>query len=128
MKQYVSNQKAMEKLGDADGLTEEKVDEVIKEFLEDVKHDQIEKKGWPKLISAYIVSKVAINAYTRILAKKYPDISVNAVHPGYVKTDINFHTGLLTVEEGARGPVMLALMPDGGPTGLLFDETEPSTF
>ncbi|GAB4861150.1 hypothetical protein Ancab_036307 [Ancistrocladus abbreviatus] len=57
----------MEKLGDADGLTEEKVDEVIKEFLVDVKHDQIEKKGWPKVSSAYIVSKVAINAYTRIL-------------------------------------------------------------
>ncbi|GAB4861147.1 hypothetical protein Ancab_036304 [Ancistrocladus abbreviatus] len=126
--QYVSNQKAMEKLGDADGLTVEKVDEVIKEFLVDVKHDQIEKKGWPKLFSAYKVSKAAINAYTRILAKKYPNISVNAVHPGYVKTDFNLNVGTVTVKEGARGPVMLALMPDGGPTGLFFDKTERSTF
>ncbi|GMH02627.1 hypothetical protein Nepgr_004466 [Nepenthes gracilis] len=126
--QYISNEKAFQKLGDIDELTEDKVDEVVKEFLEDVKQGQIKNKGWPKQFSAYIVSKAAVNAYTRILANKYPNISINAVHPGYVSTDINFNTGSLTVEEGARGPIMLALMPDGGSSGQYFDKTEQSTF
>ncbi|GMH02623.1 hypothetical protein Nepgr_004462 [Nepenthes gracilis] len=125
---YISNEKAFQKLGDADGLTEDTVDEVVKEFLEDAKEDQIESKGWPKQFSAYKVSKASINAYTRILANKYPNISINAVNPGFVSTDINLHTGILPVEEGARGAIMLALMPDGGPSGQYFDRTEQSTF
>ncbi|GMH02626.1 hypothetical protein Nepgr_004465 [Nepenthes gracilis] len=125
---YISNEKALQKLSDADGLTEDKVDGIVKDFLEDVKEGQIENKGWAKQLSAYNVSKAAVNAYTRILAKKYPNISINAVHPGYVSTDMNFHVGILTVEEGARGAVMLALMPDGGPSGQYFDNTEESSF
>ena len=50
------------------------------------------------------------------------------VHPGYVKTDINWNTGTMSVEEGARGPVMLALLPDGGPTGCYFVRTEVAEF
>ncbi|GMH02622.1 hypothetical protein Nepgr_004461 [Nepenthes gracilis] len=125
---YISNEKALQKLGDADGLTEDKVDEVVKEFLKDVKEGQIENKGWAKQLSAYNVSKAAVNAYTRILAKKYPNISINAVHPGYVRTEMSLHIGVLTVDEGARGPIMLALMPDGGPSGQYFNTTEQSTF
>jgi (+)-neomenthol dehydrogenase len=62
------------------------------------------------------------------LAKKYSNIAINAVSPGFVKTDLNHNTGVLTVEEGAKGPVMLALMPEGGPSGIFFDKTEVSTF
>lgn len=39
-----------------------------------------------------------------------------------MKTDLNHHTGLLSVEEGAKGPVKLALMTDEGKTGLFFDQ------
>ena len=84
--------------------------------------------SWPANFSAYFVSKAMLNAYTRILARMYPKIAINAVHPGYVSTDINHNTGVLTVEEGAKGPVMLALMPEGGPSGLFFDQTTVSTF
>uniref|UniRef100_A0A7N2KMZ1 Uncharacterized protein n=1 Tax=Quercus lobata TaxID=97700 RepID=A0A7N2KMZ1_QUELO len=76
--------------------------------------------GWTLMLPAYSISKVTLNAYTRILAKKFPNMCINCVHPGYVKTDINWNTGILTVEEGARGPVMLALLPDGGPNGCYF--------
>ncbi|KAK9276403.1 hypothetical protein L1049_005936 [Liquidambar formosana] len=124
----ISNEKAKKELGDADGLTEEKVDEVVKGFLEDVKEDWVETKGWPINVSAYIVSKAARNAYTRVLAKKYPNFLINVVNPGYVQTELNYNTGVLTVEEGAKGPVMLALMPDGGPSGLFFDRMEISSF
>ncbi|GMH02621.1 hypothetical protein Nepgr_004460 [Nepenthes gracilis] len=42
---YISNEKAFQKLGDVDGLTEDTVDEVVNEFLEDAKKNQIESKG-----------------------------------------------------------------------------------
>lgn len=97
-------------------------------FLEDVKKNLTEVKGWPTYFSVYSVSKAALNAYTRVLAKNHPKIAVNSVSPGFVKTDSNQNTGVLTVEEGAKGPVMLALMPAGGPSGLFFDKMEVSTF
>ena len=126
--QFISNENARKELEDIDGLIEEKVDKVVDGFLEDAKENLIETNGWPANFSAYIVSKAALNAYTRILARKYPKIAINSVHPGYVSTDINHNTGVLTTEEGAKGPVMLALMPGGGPSGLFFDKTEVSTF
>ena len=126
--QFLSNEKAKDVLSNVDDRTEEKIDQVVKRFLEDAKEGLLENNGWPVNFSAYVVSKAALNAYTRILAKKIPKISINAVSPGFVKTDLNFNTGELTVEEGARGPVMLALAPDGGPSGLFFDQMELSTF
>ncbi|XP_075660910.1 (+)-neomenthol dehydrogenase-like [Castanea sativa] len=126
---FISNENAKKKLGDVDGLTEEKVDEVVEEFLEDVKENLIEDKGWPSNnFSAYSVSKTVLNAYTRVLAKKYPAVAINAVSPGFTKTDLNYNAGVLTTEEAAKGPVMLALMRDSKPSGLFFDNTEVSTF
>ncbi|KAB1222520.1 Salutaridine reductase [Morella rubra] len=119
---FISNEKARKELEDVDGLTEDRVDKVVEGFLEDVKENLREVKGWPANFSAYIVSKAALNAYTRILAKNYPNIAINSVSPGYVKTDMNHHTGVLTVEQGAKGPVMLAMMPEGGPSGLYFNK------
>ncbi|KAG6685088.1 hypothetical protein I3842_12G094300 [Carya illinoinensis] len=126
--QFVSNENARKELGNVDELTEEKVDKVVEGFLEDVKENLIDVKGWPTNYYAYFVSKAALNAYGRVLAKNYPNIAINSVHPGYVKTDINYNTGMMTAEVGAKGPVMLALMPEGGPSGLFFDQTEVSTF
>ncbi|KAG6685084.1 hypothetical protein I3842_12G094100, partial [Carya illinoinensis] len=126
--QFISNENAKKELGDVDELTEEKVDKVVEGFLEDVKENLIEVKGWPTNYFAYIVSKAALNAYARVLAKNYPNIVINSVSPGHIKTDLNGNTGHLSVEEGAKGPVMLALMREGGPSGLLYDRTEVSTF
>ncbi|KAL4633870.1 hypothetical protein ACB092_04G154400, partial [Castanea dentata] len=126
---FISNENAKKKLGDVDGLTEEKVDEVVEEFLEDVKENLIEDKGWPSNnFSAYSVSKAVLNAYTRVLAKKHPTVAINAVSPGFTKTDLNYNAGVLTTEEAAKGPVMLALLHDSKPSGLFFDNTEVSTF
>ncbi|XP_014515420.1 (+)-neomenthol dehydrogenase-like, partial [Vigna radiata var. radiata] len=51
---------------DVDNLTEEKMDEIVKKFLIDFKEGRLESKGWPKYLGAYIVSKAAMNGYTRI--------------------------------------------------------------
>lgn len=80
------------------------------------------------MLPAYSISKATVNAYTRILAKKYKNMCINCVHPGYVNTDINWHTGTLSLEEGAQGPVKLALLPNGCPTGCYFDQTQVAEF
>ncbi|KAJ9188361.1 hypothetical protein P3X46_003725 [Hevea brasiliensis] len=125
---YVSNEWAKEVLVDADNLPEERIDEVLSKYLEDIKESSPESKGWPAYLSAYILSKAAMNAYTRILAKKLPTFRINCVCPGFVKTDINNNNGMLSVEEGAASPVRLALLPNDGPSGCFFDQKKESPF
>ncbi|GLT50278.1 hypothetical protein SLA2020_237740 [Shorea laevis] len=124
----VSNEWAKAILSDAENLKEERVDEVVNKYLKDFKEGSLEAGGWPDSTIAYFISKAAMNAYTRIFAKKHPSFCINCVCPGYVKTDINYNTGFLTVEEGAQGPVRLALLPNGGPSGLFFSRLEESEF
>ncbi|KAK1314466.1 Salutaridine reductase [Acorus calamus] len=125
---FIPNDRIRQKLDDIDSLTEDDLHEVTQSFLSDFKGGLLETNGWPTSPSAYKISKAALNAYTRILAKKQPKVIMNSVHPGFVKTDITLNLGVFTPEEGARGPVKLALMPDGSPSGLFFDQTELSTF
>ncbi|KAF6171678.1 hypothetical protein GIB67_035913 [Kingdonia uniflora] len=125
---YISNKMVKAQLTNADSLTEEQLDDVFKCYLKDFKKDKLESNGWPITASAYTVSKVLVNAYTRILARKFPKFRINCVHPGYVKTDINRNMGVLTPEEGTRGPVMLALLPDDAPSGSYFHQMEISSF
>ncbi|KAL2540997.1 (+)-neomenthol dehydrogenase [Abeliophyllum distichum] len=124
----IPNEQIRKELGDINTLTEEKIDKIMQRFLHDVKTNALEINGWQKMVPAYSISKATLNAYTRVLAKKYPQMYINCVHPGYVNTDLNWHTGTMTVEEGAEGPVMLALLPDGGLTGRYFDRTEVAEF
>ncbi|BFG21904.1 hypothetical protein CerSpe_081780 [Prunus speciosa] len=113
---------------DAENLTEERIDDVLSELLKDFKEGSLESKGWPSPLSAYVVSKAALNAYTRILAKKYPTFRINSLCPGSVKTDINYNAGVLPVEEGAARVMKLALLPDDGPSGSFFVQYEVSDF
>ncbi|XP_027348878.1 (+)-neomenthol dehydrogenase-like [Abrus precatorius] len=125
---YISNEWAKGVFGDAENLTEERIDEVVKEFLKDFKEGSLENKGWPTFLSAYIVSKAAMNCYTRILAKKHSNMCINCVCPGFVKTDINRNTGILSVHQGAASVVKLALLPNGSLSGLFFSRQEQSNF
>jgi NAD(P)-dependent dehydrogenase (short-subunit alcohol dehydrogenase family) len=70
---------------------------------------------WP----AYSVSKASLNALTVMLASelKETNILVNAVCPGWVRTNMGGSNAPRSVEEGAATPVWLATLPDGGPTG-----------
>ena len=126
----MSNEWAKGVLSDVETLTEERVEEVLNEFLDDFKDGTITTKCWPTQTgtTAYSVSKAAMNAYTRILAKKYPSFCVNCVAPGFTKTDITGNTGHLTAAEGAESAVRLALLPVGGPSGLFFNRQEVSHF
>ncbi|GKU88213.1 hypothetical protein SLEP1_g2503 [Rubroshorea leprosula] len=128
--QHIPSEWAKGVLSNDESLTEERIEEVLNEFLEDFRKNVLKAKGWPTYLGApaYSVSKAAMNAYTRILAKRYPSFCVNCVAPGFVKTDISCNMGNLTPAEGAESAVQLALLPIGGPSGLLFNRKEVSCF
>jgi NAD(P)-dependent dehydrogenase (short-subunit alcohol dehydrogenase family) len=67
----------------------------------------------------YRVSKVGVNALTRMWAAELPGILVNSVCPGWVATDMG-GAGGRPIEEGAAGIVWAATLPEGGPTGGFF--------
>ncbi len=67
----------------------------------------------------YPASKTALNAMTVAMAIELEStrIKVNAVSPGYTKTNLNNYSGTETVEEGAAEAVRVALLGPDGPTG-----------
>jgi NAD(P)-dependent dehydrogenase (short-subunit alcohol dehydrogenase family) len=82
-----------------------------------------------KSLPAYSASKSAINSWTIHLAYELRDtpIKVNAVHPGYTKTDMNGGDGWLDVPTGAKTSVRMALLDSNGPSGTYvhMEETMP---
>ncbi|THV40482.1 SDR family oxidoreductase [Glycomyces buryatensis] len=77
--------------------------------------------------AAYSPSKTALNAVTVQYANELrtEGILVNAFAPGYVDTDINGHTGILTPAQAAAGVVRLAVLDADGPTGAFHSEDGP---
>lgn len=71
---------------------------------------------------AYGMSKAALNALTLMLASRCrgKNILVNAVCPGWVRTEMGGPAAPRSVEEGADSIVWLATLPDGGPSGSFF--------
>ncbi|CAI8607225.1 unnamed protein product [Vicia faba] len=125
---YISNEWANNVLDDTENLTEDLIDEVLKEFLKDFKQDSLENNGWPVYLSAYKLSKAAVNSYTRLLAYRHPNMCINCVCPGFVKTDMNRNTGNITVENGAASVVRLALVSSGSSSGHFFTSQDLSSF
>ena len=83
--------------------------------------------GMSTYAPAYTMSKTALNALTRILAESYRSsrVLVNAVDPGWVRTDMGGRSAPRSVEQGADTIVWLATLPDNGPTGGFFRDRRP---
>lgn len=108
-------------------LTREAMLAIADRFVREVAAGTHAKSGFPS--SAYRVSKVLMNAYTRILARELASdprkILVNAACPGWVRTDLGGEGAPRSPAEGARTPVWLATLPEDGPNGGFFrDERE----
>jgi len=92
---------------------------LMRSFVDDVAKGTHAKRGWPS--SAYSVSKVGLNALVRVLARDLlpRHVRVNAVCPGWVKTDMGGRHAEREVSEGAASIVAIAA-PETGPTGGFF--------
>jgi len=75
---------------------------------------------------AYRVSKTGLNALTRILADelRHTRIKVNAVCPGWVRTDMGGEHAVKSVTEGVETTLWLATLPDDGPTGGFYRDMQ----
>lgn len=80
--------------------------------------------------AVYLSSKAALNMYTVVLAYELKDsnFKVNAVCPGFTKTDFNGHRGTGIVEDAGKRIVKYALIDKYGPIGKFFSkEYNPET-
>jgi NAD(P)-dependent dehydrogenase (short-subunit alcohol dehydrogenase family) len=76
---------------------------------------------------AYSVSKAALNALTRQIAfaARPGDLKVNAMCPGWVRTDMGGASAPRSPEEAVDTLVWLATLPADGPTNGFFRDRRP---
>ncbi|PAN42569.1 hypothetical protein PAHAL_8G169900 [Panicum hallii] len=124
----LKDEQLKKELDDIDNLTEKKLDEMLTTYLKDFEAGALEARGWPTHFSAYRMGLVAMNAYSRIIARRHHELCINCANPGYIKTDMSVYTGTLTPAEGANNLLKVLLLPQGGPTGKYFDEGTEAPF
>ena len=103
--------------------------------MNDVKLKTWESKGWPTTFPNYKMSKIALHAFTRVLARDIDQradgqkIYVNCVHPGYVQTEMTDYNGNYTPEEGAEYILRATLIAvEDCPSGQYFNEDKIDEF
>ncbi|KAK4488917.1 hypothetical protein RD792_004707 [Penstemon davidsonii] len=115
-------------------LSEELIDQTMHAFLEQVKDGSWTNGGWPQVFTDYSLSKLAVNTYTRLMARILSDrpegekIYMNCYCPGWVKTAMTGWAGHTSPEEGADTAVWLALLPDQIVSGKFFAERREINF
>ncbi|KAL6652466.1 hypothetical protein ACP70R_011391 [Stipagrostis hirtigluma subsp. patula] len=120
---------------DEERLTEAAIEGMASRFLAQVKDGTWAEagRGWPKVWTDYSVSKLALNAYSRLLARRLQErgerVSVNCFCPGFTRTDMTKGWGKRTADEAADVAARLALLPPGElPTGAFFKWCTPQLY
>lgn len=123
-----------QKLEDVELLSEDLIDATMNKFLEEVKDGSWISGGWPQNNTDYSLSKLAVNAYTRLMARVLSErgdgekIFINCCCPGWVKTALTGWAGLTSPEEGADTAVWLALLREQSGNGKFFAERREINF
>ncbi|XP_076940511.1 uncharacterized protein LOC143609721 [Bidens hawaiensis] len=123
-----------QQLEDVGTLSEDLLDSTIKKFLEQVKDGSWVNGGWPQNNNDYSLSKLAVNAYTRLMAWVLSEraegqkIYINCCCPGWVKTAMTGWAGLTSPEVAADTPVWLALLSGQSVSGMFFAERREINF
>ncbi|OEL19648.1 (+)-neomenthol dehydrogenase [Dichanthelium oligosanthes] len=116
---------------DEAALTERDIDGMVSRFLAEVGDGTWRGRGWPEVWTDYAVSKLALNAYSRLLASRLAGdgVSVNCFCPGFTRTDMTRGFGKRTAEEVGRVAAGLALLPPRDlPTGKFFKWRTPQLY
>ncbi|KAJ4757712.1 NAD(P)-binding Rossmann-fold superfamily protein [Rhynchospora pubera] len=98
-------------------LSEELLDEMLTNFLSQVNDGTWQNGGWPQMYTDYSLSKLALNVYTRLKARRLSErldshrVYINCFCPGWVKTQMTNWEGNMSAEEGADTGVWMALLP-----------------
>ncbi|KAI7746872.1 hypothetical protein M8C21_022250 [Ambrosia artemisiifolia] len=114
--------------------SEDIIDTTMSKFLEQVKDGSWITGGWPQNNTDYSLSKLAVNAYTRLMARTLSErpegqkIYINCCCPGWVKTAMTGWAGLTPPDEGADTPVWLALLSGQSTSGKFFAERREINF
>lgn len=72
----------------------------------------------------YGASKAVVNAFTRLLAVEWPERAVNAVDPGWVKTDMGGAGAPRELAQGVESVMLCCRIAAGGPTGKVWWDGE----
>ena len=101
-------------------LTRPALDSLVASYLASLEAGDTKRAGWP---SAYSVSKVALNALTRILARDLgpKGVRVNAVCPGWVRTDMGGRGANRSIPVGGRSIVAGVMLPQTATGGFYRD-------
>ncbi|CAN6252247.1 unnamed protein product [Urochloa humidicola] len=117
---------------DEASLTERDIEGMVSRFLAEVGNGTWRGRGWPEVWTDYAVSKLALNAYSRVLAARLAGegrVSVNCFCPGFTRTDMTRGFGKRTAEEAGRVAAGLALLPPRElPTGKFFRWRTPQLY
>lgn len=73
---------------------------------------------------SYGASKAVVNAFTRLLATEWPSRAVNAVDPGWVKTDMGGRGAPREIAQGVESVLLCCRLAPGGPTGKVWWDGE----
>ncbi|CAH9106830.1 unnamed protein product [Cuscuta europaea] len=130
----IVNDELRQKLEDVESLTEEFIDDMVETFLKQTKDESWVSGGWPQTFTDYSLSKLAVNAFTRVMGRQLAEreeghkIYINCYCPGWVKTAMTGWAGSISPEDAADTGVWLALLPDLSITGKFFAERRERNF
>lgn len=140
--QKLKNPKLRKMLVD-EQLSEDQIQGMVEMFLENVKNGTWKNQGWPEIWTEYAVSKLALNAFSMVLAKRFKlkgiggschghghglglGVSVNCYCPGFTQTCMTGGKGKYSADDAAQVAAMLVLIPPNQlPTGKFFLRHDP---
>jgi carbonyl reductase 1 len=106
-------------------LTMNELHELVNDFETSAQRGEHWARGYGG--SNYGMSKLAVIAATKVLARNNPYIAINCCCPGYCKTDMSSQQGVRDPADGAKNAVLPATM-ENPPTGEFFADYHVSTW
>lgn len=100
-------------------LTLPELNDLVDDFEASVQDGTHAAKGYSS--TNYGMSKLALIAATKVLARETPDVAINCCCPGWCRTSMTSQKGTRDPADGARNAVIPATM-ENPPTGAFFSD------